>query len=390
MQVFKLAHPSIHTATTVSRKLICAITGKLASQKLFLCIFFEVCLAIMGSIAAPAETVCVTGASGFIASWIVKILLESGYNVKGTVRNPENAKHLLKLPGADDRLQLIAADICTPSVFDSIFEGCDGVFHTSTPTPGAYDAASMSETGYIETAVKGTLNVLESCAKLKRPLKRLVLTSSMAAVHFSKKLTPDSVIDETFFSDPEVIRNLPFLGEDFKSYVLSKTYAEKAAWDFVEEHKNLNMVSINPVMVMGPTLQGTVNSTNSFPLDFLSGELKTIPNAVRGWIGVKDCAMAHILAYEKPEAHGRYIVSESTLHFADLAAVLRKLFPNYKVEAREDVSKPRAPMYAVSTERVKELGLVVEPLEDVLKDTVECFISLGRLKPYKSLELNGI
>ena len=65
-----------------------------------------------------------------------------------------------------------------------------------------------------------------------------------------------------------------------------------------------------------------------------AGELKTIPNAVRGWIGVKDCAMAHILAYEKPEAHGRYIVSESTLHFADLAAVLRKLFPNYKVEAR--------------------------------------------------------
>lgn len=57
----------------------------------------------------------------------------------------ENAKHLLKLPGADDRLQLIAADICTPNVFDSIFEGCDGVFHTSTPTPGAYDAASMSE-----------------------------------------------------------------------------------------------------------------------------------------------------------------------------------------------------------------------------------------------------
>lgn len=65
-----------------------------------------------------------------------------------------------------------------------------------------------------------------------------------------------------------------------------------------------------------------------------AGELNTIPNAVRGWIGVKDCAMAHILAYEKPQAHGRYIVSESTLHFADLAAVLRKLFPNYKVEAR--------------------------------------------------------
>ena len=72
-------------------------------------------------------------------------------------------------------------------------------------------ACGWIQTGYIETAVKGTLNVLESCAKLKRPLKRLVLTSSMAAVHFSKKLTPDSVIDETFFSDPEVIRNLPFL-----------------------------------------------------------------------------------------------------------------------------------------------------------------------------------
>ncbi|KAG0603077.1 hypothetical protein M758_10G064600 [Ceratodon purpureus] len=336
---------------------------------------------------APADlqTVCVTGASGFIASWIVKMLLEKGYNVRGTVRNPEIAKHLLGLPGASDRLQLLAADISTPGVFDSIFEGCDGVFHTSTPTPGAYDSASMSEADYIETAVKGTLNVLESCAKLKRPLKRLVLTSSMAAVHFAKKLTPDSVIDETFFSDPDVIRNIPTIGKDFKGYILSKTYAEKAAWDFVEKHKNLSMVAINPVMTIGPSLQGTVNPTNSFPLDLLSGELKTIPNAVRGWIGVKDCAMAHILAYEKPEAHGRYIVSQSTMHFADLAAVLRKLFPNYKVEAslELDESEPRAPMYFVSTQKVKELGLDMEPLEDVLKDAIQCFISLGRLQDQK-------
>jgi hypothetical protein len=79
------------------------------------------------------KTVCVTGASGFIASWLVKLLLERGYTVRGTVRNPEKAKHLLQLPSASDHLKLFAADLLKPGCFDEIVQGCDGVFHTASP-----------------------------------------------------------------------------------------------------------------------------------------------------------------------------------------------------------------------------------------------------------------
>jgi nucleoside-diphosphate-sugar epimerase len=79
------------------------------------------------------KTVCVTGAGGFVASWIVKTLLDHGYTVRGTVRNLEKSKHLLEFPGATDRLNLFVANLMEPGSFDNVVEGCDGVFHTATP-----------------------------------------------------------------------------------------------------------------------------------------------------------------------------------------------------------------------------------------------------------------
>jgi nucleoside-diphosphate-sugar epimerase len=78
-------------------------------------------------------TVCVTGASGFIASWLVKLLLERGYTVRGTIRNPDKAKFLLQLPGASDCLKLFSADLLEPGSFDEAVAGCDGVFHVASP-----------------------------------------------------------------------------------------------------------------------------------------------------------------------------------------------------------------------------------------------------------------
>lgn len=82
---------------------------------------------------ASGKTVCVTGASGFIASWLVKLLLERGYTVRGTVRNPEKSKHLLKLSGASERLKLVEANLLKPGAFDSAVQGYDGDFDTALP-----------------------------------------------------------------------------------------------------------------------------------------------------------------------------------------------------------------------------------------------------------------
>ncbi|KAH9536566.1 hypothetical protein CY35_16G006000 [Sphagnum magellanicum] len=298
------------------------------------------------------KTVCVTGASGFIASWLVKLLLERGYTVRGTVRNPEKAKHLLQLPSARDHLKLFSADLLKPGCFDEIVQG--------------YPQAQ-----FIDPAVKGTLNVLASCAKAHT--KRVVLTSSVAAVAYTPKWTPGVVIDESFWSDPDYCRERKLW------YNLSKTLAEKAAWDFVKE-KGLDMVVINPSLVIGPVLQASKNTSSETILEFLDGTTKTFANRALGIVGVKDVAMAHILAYESAHANGRYICSGPVLHNADIVALLKKLYPMYPISATDaDETAPRVPTYALSNEKSKELGVHYQPTEDVIHETVSSLKECGWL-----------
>ncbi|KAI5419796.1 hypothetical protein KIW84_043818 [Lathyrus oleraceus] len=156
--------------------------------------------------SGEGKVVCVTGASGYIASWIVKFLLQRGYTVRATVRDPSDPKkvdHLIKLDGAKERLQLFKADLLEQGSFDSIVEGCDGVFHTASPVRFVIDDPQAE---LIDPAVKGTLNVLKSCAK-SPSVKRVVLTSSTSAVAFNTRpKNPGVIVDETWFSDPDFCR----------------------------------------------------------------------------------------------------------------------------------------------------------------------------------------
>ncbi|KAH7560627.1 hypothetical protein JRO89_XS10G0057000 [Xanthoceras sorbifolium] len=79
------------------------------------------------SSGTAGKVVCVTGASGYIASWIVKLLLARGYIVKATVRDPNDPKkteHLHALDGASERLQLFKANLLEEGSFDSVVDGC--------------------------------------------------------------------------------------------------------------------------------------------------------------------------------------------------------------------------------------------------------------------------
>ncbi|KAM2279181.1 hypothetical protein COP1_039842 [Malus domestica] len=147
------------------------------------------------------KTVCVTGASGYIASWLVKLLLQKGYTVKATVRDPNDPKkteHLRSLDGAKERLHLFKADLLEEGAFDAAVDGCQGVFHTASPV---LISVTDPQAELIDPAVKGTLNVLQSCAKF-RSVMRVVLTSSIATVMMSgTPLTSDVVLDETWYSD---------------------------------------------------------------------------------------------------------------------------------------------------------------------------------------------
>ncbi|XP_060211318.1 cinnamoyl-CoA reductase CAD2-like [Lycium barbarum] len=261
-----------------------------------------------------SKAICVTGGSGYNASWLDKFLLQRVYTVKATVRylnDPKNTDHLTSLDGAKERLHLFKANLLEESAFDAVVDGCEGLFNTASPF---YHGVKDPQAELIDPALKGTLNVLGSVAKTPS-VRRVVLTSSVAAITFNgKPRMPEIVVDETWWSDPDFCR------ESQLWYVLSKTLAEDAAWKFVKE-KAFDMVTINPAMVIGSLLQPTLNTRCAAIIQLLNCS-ETYPNATLGWVNVKDVALAHILAFENPSANGRYLMVESVAHYSELVKIL--------------------------------------------------------------------
>ncbi|OMP06181.1 NAD-dependent epimerase/dehydratase [Corchorus capsularis] len=313
--------------------------------------------------SGTGKVVCVTGASGYIASWLVKFLLQRGYTVKATVRNPSDPKkieHLFALDGAKERLHLFKAELLDEGAFDSVVDGCDGVFHTASPF---YHNVKDPQAEMIDPALKGTLNVLRSCAKVPS-IKRVVITSSIAAVAWNgTPLGPDVIVDESWFSDPT------FCEKSKLWYVLSKTLAEEAAWKYTKEN-GIDMVSINPGLVIGPILQPTINTSVEPILKLINGA-ETYPNTTYRLIDVRDVVNAHVSAFENSSAHGRYLLVERVMHCSDIVQVLRKLYPALRLPEKCADEELGMPVFQVSKERAKSLGVNFTPLEVSLKDTVE-------------------
>ncbi|KAI3921820.1 hypothetical protein MKX01_005509 [Papaver californicum] len=166
------------------------------------------------------QRVCVTGAGGFLASWVVKFLLSKGYIVRGSVRDPSDEKHahLKNLENAADNLQLFKVDLLDYNTLCAAIAGCS-VLHVASPctTPVADPMAEL-----IEPAVTGTLNVLKACTEAK--VKRVVVVSSRAAAIWNPNWPKDQPIDESCWSDKE------YLNTTKNWYALSKTDAESETW----------------------------------------------------------------------------------------------------------------------------------------------------------------
>ncbi|KAK3038785.1 hypothetical protein RJ639_027372 [Escallonia herrerae] len=305
--------------------------------------------------SGAGKVVCVTGASGYLASWLVKLLLHRD--------DPKKTEHLLALDGAKERLHLFEANLVEEESFDSAIDGCDGVFHTASPV---YHSLSVTDpqAEIIEPAVKGTLNVLRSCAKVSS-VKRVVVTSSMTAVILnSKPLRPDVVVDETWFSDAE------FCEQTKAWYPLSKTLAEDAAWKFGKEN-GIDLVMIHPGFVLGPFLQPTLNLTSEAFLNLVKSGREFLPNGIYRYVDVRDVACAHIKAFEIPSASGRYCLVGTVTYSAEALKILHKLYPALNLPEKEE--RPASVPYQVSKERAKSLGIDFIPLEVSLKDTIENF-----------------
>ena len=313
-----------------------------------------------------SETICVTGAGGFIASWMVKLLLEKGYTVRGTLRNPDDPKngHLKEFEGASERLTLHKVDLLHLDSVRSVINGCHGVFHTASPV-------TDNPEEMVEPAVSGAKNVIIAAAEAK--VRRVVFTSSIGAVYMDPKRSIDLVVDESCWSDLEFCKNTK------NWYCYGKAVAEEAAWDTAKE-KGVDMVVVNPVLVLGPLLQPSINASTIHILKYLTGSAKTYANATQAYVHVRDVALAHILVYEKPSASGRYICAESSLHRGELVEILAKYFPDYPVPTKcSDEKNPRAKPYTFSNQKLKDLGLEFTPVSQCLYETVKNLQEKGHL-----------
>nr|WAU48312.1 cinnamoyl-CoA reductase [Gloriosa superba] len=312
------------------------------------------------------KTVCVTGAGGFIASWLVKLLLEKGYIVKGTVRNPEDPKndHLRALEGAGKSLVLYKADLLDYDSLRRAVDGCEGVFHTASPLTD--DPNKM-----LEPAINGTRNVMDAAADAG--VRRVVFTSSVGAIYMNPKRCPDVVVDETCWSD------LDYCKETGNWYCYGKTVAERVAWEVARE-RGLELVVMNPAVVLGPLLQPTVNASTIHILKYLTGSAKTYTNAVQAYAHVKDVAAAHLAVYESERASGRYLCAEGMLHRGDVVQALAELFPQYPVPTKcSDEVNPRKTGYKFTNQRLRDLGIQFTPVKQCLYDTVKSLQEKGVL-----------
>ncbi|KAL6279098.1 hypothetical protein ACE6H2_015979 [Prunus campanulata] len=307
---------------------------------------------------------CVTGAGGFVASWVVKLLLSQDCTVHGTVRDPSNDKyaHLKKLDKASENLTLFKADLLDYESLCAAILGCDGVFHVASPVPST--TVPNPEVEVVEPAVKGTLNVLKACLEAK--VKRVVFVSSVVAVIMNPRWSEGQLLDETCWSDKEYCRKT----ENW--YSLSKTLAEWEALEFARRN-GLDLVTICPTLILGPILQSTVNTSTLVLIKLLKEGLE---NKVQMIVDVRDVAQAVLLAYEKPEAEGRYMCTAHHMKARDLVEELRSVYPDYNypknfIEVEEQ--------QRLSNEKLQRLGWSVRPLKETLIDSVESYKKAGIL-----------
>ncbi|HVC07939.1 MAG TPA: aldehyde reductase [Solirubrobacterales bacterium] len=261
------------------------------------------------------STVLVTGGSGFLGGWCVVELLRRGYKVRTTVRSLSRESEVRATVSSEidpgDRLEVLAADLTRDEGWREAVEGCEYVLHVASPFPSKQP---KDPDELIVPAREGTLRVLG--ASLDAGVKRVVLTSSVAAIRLSVGAGTRS-LNEDDWTDPDTPGLTP--------YVRSKTIAERAAWELVRERGAEDRLSvINPGAIIGPVL----NDDLSFSVQAVTRLLNGMPGMPRlgfSLVDVRDVADLEIKAMTAAAAGGeRFIAATKFLWMAEIGAVLRE------------------------------------------------------------------
>lgn len=274
----------------------------------------------------PIDTgspVLVSGATGYLGSWVTKGLLDAGITVHAAVRDPRSTARVAHLhriaEAAPGTLRLFASDLLRPGSYDEAIEGCTVVIHTASPFIRAVEDPQRD---LVTPALQGTRNVLTGAGRTPS-VTRVVLTSSVAAMYGDAadiEGYPGRILTDTCWNTTSSLSHEP--------YAYSKTLAEKEAWRLAANQEQWDLVTINPTMILGPSLSDTPTSESfSIIRMMIDGTARLgAPRVGVSVVDVREVAQAHIAAAFLPKAHGRYIVSAED---TDIVALTGTLLPRF-------------------------------------------------------------
>ncbi|MEL6445980.1 MAG: aldehyde reductase [Bacteroidota bacterium] len=267
--------------------------------------------------------VLVTGLTGYIGSYLAADLLRRGYAVRGTMRNAqkfERVRAALAEHAPIDKLTVAEADLLDAGSWQAAVEGVTHVHHVASPF---FVVQPEDPDEMIVPAREGTLNVLR--AATEAGVQRVVLTSSLVAVAYGLKAPPAGSLDESHWTDTTV-------ADDVTPYILSKTIAERAAWDYVQDTPGApELATVNPSLVLGPLMTDNLSASHVVVSKMMKGEMPGMPKIGFEVVDVRDVANLHVRAMEAPEAAGeRYLAAGGYRSFKQIADAIREAAPAYR------------------------------------------------------------
>ena len=340
--------------------------------------------------------VLITGASGYIGKHVTLQLLNHGYEVRASVRKLSKSAevrdtvtpHLIDSNNLNSRLTFVELDLEKDSGWSDALSGVDVLLHTASPFPLV---SPKDENELIRPAVDGTLRALK--AAKAAGVKRVILTSSVAAIYGCELPAGVSAYDETLWSDV----NHP-VGR--VAYTKSKTLAEKAAWDFVKiQAPEIALTTINPVLVLGAPLDKNFGSSISLVERILNGKDPMLPDLKFAIVDVRDVATMHVDAIKNDSSKGeRIIASSGSKSFIDIAKLLKSTYPKSKVKSAKAptflihflslfdgsikgiLPQLGKPMNVSGAKATRLLGISFIPVDVAIKESATYLIKNGFIK----------
>ncbi|KAF2664539.1 NAD(P)-binding protein [Microthyrium microscopicum] len=337
--------------------------------------------------------VLLTGGSGFIAAHTLELLLKRGHSVVTTVRSQAKADKISEAypnVGKDKLSFTIVEDIAQEGAFEKAVVSdppFEAVLHTASPFH--FNVTDVQKQ-LLDPAIIGTTGILKSIKAHAPTIKRVVITSSFASIiNPSKGAWPEHIYSE---SDWNPITESEAVLNPANGYRASKTFAERASWDFIEKEKpNFTIATINPPLVLGPIVHhlnslDALNTSNERIRNFIQGKSKDMDDSETPnpyiWVDVRDVAEAHVNAMERDEAaNKRFFTTAGYFSNKEVVQIIRKNFEEYADQLPPESWKGGdypSKKYGIDNSRCEKiLGIKWVSLEKSVVDTVKSLKEVG-------------